>query len=577
MLVLSLLSTTHNTLRSRTPIQNDLRELWSLFDFIFPGRLGTLPAFEAEFAVPIKRGGYSNASPMQVQLAYRCSLVLRDLINPYLLRRLKKDIKEVNRMPGKTEQVLFCRLSSKQRRMYEEFLRSDEVMGVMRGSANLLGAVTTLRKICNHASLVANNDGSIHPSLQDDSSSSEDEFDDEDDAIADQSGKLQVLSKILPLWKQQGHKVIIFTQWRKMLNIIERFTNMQGWNYARMDGNTNVAARQRLVDKFNIDESYFCMLMTTKTGGVGLNITGANRVLLYDPDWNPQTDAQARERAWRFGQKRDVTVYRLITAGTIEEKIYQRQIFKTALSNQVLQDPKQRRLFSQKDLKDLFTLKADTKDITETGEITRGKGVVDVNIPDAAAASENNDEEQPSNNNTLEVVMKSKGLCGVFDHDFVENASSKKKSMSQIEMEDDAKKTALKAMASLQESSRNLDRFTPTWTGSDETRQPPSAAVGASTKMASSSALLANLQQKRMQIASSGQRETNESDAESKKYSELLLRLRNYLRRRASNGGGPTTRELLKEFKDVPDSDAAVFRKMLKSIAVIKNGQWILQ
>ena len=541
-----------------------------MFDFIFPGRLGTLPAFEAEFAVPIKRGGYSNASPMQVQLAYRCSLVLRDLINPYLLRRQKKDIKEVNRMPGKTEQVLFCRLSSKQRRMYEEFLKSDEVMGVMRGSANLLGAVTTLRKICNHTSLVANANGSIHSSLHDDSSSSSDEFYEEDDAIADQSGKLQVLSKILPLWKQQGHKVIIFTQWRKMLDIIERFANMQGWNYARMDGNTNVASRQRLVDKFNNDESYFCMLMTTKTGGVGLNITGANRVLLYDPDWNPQTDAQARERAWRFGQKRDVTVYRLITAGTIEEKIYQRQIFKTALSNQVLQDPKQRRLFSQKDLKDLFTLKSDTKDITETGEITRGKGVVDVSIPDSDDASENNDEQQQKSN-TLEVVMKSKGLCGVFDHDFVENSSKKKKSISEKEMEDDAKKTALKKMTSLQASTKNHDKFTPTWTGSNETKQPSVAASsGAAAKMASSSALIANLQQKRMQIATSVQSNTSES-TDSKKQSELLRRLRVYLRR------SPTTRELLKEFNDVPDSDAAVFRKMLKSLAAVKNGQWILK
>ena len=89
--------TPHRLLMSGTPIQNDLRELWSLFDFVFPGRLGTLPAFEAEFADPIRRGGYSNASPMQVQLAYRCALVLRDLINPYLLRRQKKDIKEVSR------------------------------------------------------------------------------------------------------------------------------------------------------------------------------------------------------------------------------------------------------------------------------------------------------------------------------------------------------------------------------------------------------------------------------------------------------------------------------------------------
>ena len=147
-------------------------------------------------------------------------------------------------------------------------------------------------------------------------------------------------------------------------------------------------------------------------------------------------------------------------------------------------------------------------------------------------------------------------------------------------MEHDAKKTALKAAVSLQESSKNVTLFTPTWTGSDETRQPTFAAAGAggpSTKMTSSSALLANLQQKRMQIAASSKKETNEADVGSKKQGELLLRLRKYLRRKASNGGGPTTRELLKEFKDVPDSDAAVFRKMLKSIAVIKNGQWILQ
>ena len=178
-----------------------------------------------------------------------------------------------------------------------------------------------------------------------------------------------------------------------MLSIIEQFTIQQGWKYCRLDGNTNIASRQKLVDKFNEDASYFCMLMTTRTGGVGLNITGANRVLLYDPDWNPQTDAQARERSYRFGQKRDVTVYRLITAGTIEEKIYQRQIFKTALTNSVLQDPKQRRLFSQKDLKDLLTLKPDTNEVTETGTITKGGGVVEMNTSGKSSETENGDEE----------------------------------------------------------------------------------------------------------------------------------------------------------------------------------------
>ncbi|KAL7542684.1 hypothetical protein ACHAXR_011990 [Thalassiosira sp. AJA248-18] len=577
------LRTPHRLLLSGTPIQNDLRELWSLFDFVFPGRLGTLPAFEAEFADPIKRGGYSNASPMQVQLAYRCALVLRDLINPYMLRRQKKDVKEVNRMPGKTEQVLFCRLSSNQRSLYEEFIRSDEVMGVMRGSVNLLKAVTVLRKICNHPDLVVGPNGD---SMFDDanSSSSDDDFFDQD-KLADRSGKLQVLSKILPLWHKQGHKVIIFTQWKKMLTIIEQFAVQKEWKYCRMDGNTNIASRQKLVNKFNTDASIFCMLMTTRTGGVGLNITGANRVLLYDPDWNPQTDAQARERAWRFGQKRDVTVYRLITAGTIEEKIYQRQIFKTALTNQVLQDPKQRRLFSQKDLKDLFTLKADTKnDITETGELTKGGGVVEMRASsDKTTEAETADKKLADNNDTLDAVMKTKGLCGVFDHDFVENASAKKKPMSVVEMEENARKVAMKAALALRESSENQNRFEPTWTGSDETKQfggASSAGVvsaAGGNKMASSSSLLANLQNKRMQIASSVNPATSGSQTDAdKKYSGLLLRIRKYIRRMSSNGG-PTTRDVLNEFKDVPDSDAAVFRSMLKSVAVVKSGRWILR
>jgi DNA excision repair protein ERCC-6 len=211
----------------------------------------------------------------------------------------------------------------------------------------------------------------------------DDDFsDDGPNSFVNRSGKLQILSKILPLWKKEGHRVLIFCQTRQMLTLIERFVQRRNLTFRRMDGNTAVGARQGLVDRFNNDpyvrsrkegrrcapppcsrflrahpRSIFGMLLTTKTGGVGVNFVGANRIILFDPDWNPQTDKQANERAWRFGQKKDVTVYRLITAGTIEEKIYHRQIFKTALSNKILQDPRQRRLFSHNDLKDFFTLK----------------------------------------------------------------------------------------------------------------------------------------------------------------------------------------------------------------------------
>ena len=292
---------------SGTPIQNDLRELWSLFDFCFPGRLGTLPAFELEFADPIKRGGYANASKMQVQLAYRCALTLRDLINPYMLRRQKKDIKEVEKMPGKTEQVLFCRLTARQRAMYEAYLSSDEVIRVLAGNAQCFRSITILRKLCNHPDLICNPDKVSYENFvskngiidyDSNDSSSEDEcfepLDATEEAIETRSGKLEVLSKILPLWHKQGHRVLIFSQTRQMLNILQTFVSSCGLKFLRLDGNTGVNSRQNLIDKFNSDESIFGMLLTTRTGGVGVNLTGANRIVVYDPDWNPQVDAQSR-------------------------------------------------------------------------------------------------------------------------------------------------------------------------------------------------------------------------------------------------------------------------------------------
>ncbi|OEU20833.1 SNF2_N-domain-containing protein [Fragilariopsis cylindrus CCMP1102] len=559
--------TPHRLALSGTPIQNDLRELWSIFDFVFPGRLGTLPAFETEFATPIKKGGYSNASPMQVQLSYRCALILKDLINPYLLRRLKKDIKEVQRMPGKKEQVLFCRLSDCQRSMYEAFLQSDLVKKVFRGSVQLLGAITTLRKICNHPDLVSPPDefasDPFSESILDNYGSDDDDTSqkigdgtvDRYHELIERSGKLEILAKILPLWKKQGHRVLIFCQWRKMLDIIMDFVKSKGWKFGRLDGNTNVASRQRLVDTFNSDESYFGMLCTTRTGGVGLNLVGADRVILYDPDWNPQTDAQARERAWRFGQEREVTVYRMICAGTVEEKIYQRQIFKTALSNSVLQDSKQRRLFTHKDLKDLFSLKADNgsvatgaEGITETAELTKGDGYVD---PDDNEITANAKEQD--NGETMQSVLKSRGLAGIFDHDVVEG-NWKSKRASVREMEAKAKKLSREALQNLRQSVAPVNDL--------------GSRFGSSG--ARSNSILSSIAERNTEILNAG---TLSSADEIKQNTQLLKDLRNFVKTRV-----PTTNELLDTFSShVTSSDAAVFRRLLKSIATLKNGSWILK
>ena len=125
-------------------------------------------------------------------------------------------------------------------------------------------------------------------------------------------------------------------QTQSMLNLIEMMIKQLSYNYMRLDGSTAISKREGIISKFKEDDSVFIMLLTTRTGGVGISLTAANRVVIVDPDWNPQTDIQARERSWRIGQERDVTIYRLITRGTIEEKIYQRQIFKELLSNRIL-------------------------------------------------------------------------------------------------------------------------------------------------------------------------------------------------------------------------------------------------
>ena len=328
--------TKHRLLLTGAPMQNNLRELWSLFDFVHPGLLGTLPLFESQFVEPINVGGYVNANRLQVQMAYRCATVLRGVIEAYILRRLKKTV--MDQLPQKTEEVLFCRLTEVQRRKYNNYLNSDEIDSVLDGTRRSFRAIGILRKICNHPDLLE-----YHQPVRKHSYGS-----------YERSGKMKVLHHILPQWKDQGHKALLFSQTQQMLDILETYCQDCNYNYLRMDGNTPVNQRQQLVDKFNQDDeisngdssnAIFLFLLTTRVGGLGVNLIGANRVILFDPDWNPSVDVQARERAWRIGQKRRVTIYRLITSGTIEEKVYHRQIFKTFLANRVLKDPRQQRFF----------------------------------------------------------------------------------------------------------------------------------------------------------------------------------------------------------------------------------------
>ncbi|ODQ46133.1 hypothetical protein PICMEDRAFT_34718 [Pichia membranifaciens NRRL Y-2026] len=356
------LRTPNRIILSGTPIQNNLIELWSLFDFVFPGRLGTLPVFQRQFCVPINLGGYANATNVQVQAGYKCAVVLKDLVSPYLLRRVKTDV--AKDLPKKTEMVLFCKLTPEQRRLYKKFIDSADLKRILEGKRNALFGIDMLRKICNHPNLVDLNlkDKKITklPSIEE---------------LSSKSGKIQVVMALLELWKREDRKTLIFTQTKQMLNILQQLLDLLnessegGYKYMRMDGSTPIIQRQSLVDQFNLNPQYKVFLLTTRVGGLGVNLTGASRVIIYDPDWNPSTDMQARERAWRLGQKQDVAIYRLIMASSIEEKIYHRQIFKQFLTNKILKDPKQKRFFKMTDMYDLFTLGDDDVKGTETADL----------------------------------------------------------------------------------------------------------------------------------------------------------------------------------------------------------------
>ncbi|KAI8971092.1 SNF2 family N-terminal domain-containing protein [Pilobolus umbonatus] len=478
-LAIKRFKTPHRLILSGTPIQNNLKELWSLFDFIFPGRLGTLPVFQTQFSVPINIGGYANASNIQVQTAYKCACVLRDLINPYLLRRMKVDV--ASDLPKKNEQVLFCKLTPTQRECYLQFIHSKDMDAILERRHHVLYGIDIVRKICNHPDLV---DISKNEQLP-------------DYGAPEKSGKMVVVRALLNMWKQQDHKVLLFCQTRQMLDILEKMVQSMKLSFLRMDGSTAVGQRMLLVNEFNLRPSIFVFLLTTKVGGLGLNLTGADRVILYDPDWNPSTDMQARERAWRLGQKKDVTIYRLMMNGTIEEKIYHRQIYKQFLTNKILKDPKQKRFFDVSNLRSLFTLASEDAVGTETGELFQGSEIK-YDTPNKSKkrkrkerdeekklrlmegvnsleqyVGERLEEEEESNrrkdrkeadDNVLKNLFEMTGIQSALKHDQIMESASH----DSVFIEQEANLIAERAAAALKESRRQRKLVSigiPTWTG----------------------------------------------------------------------------------------------------------------
>ncbi|KAL2478366.1 Protein CHROMATIN REMODELING 24 [Forsythia ovata] len=364
---------------SGTPLQNNLKELWALFNFCCPELLGDKKWFKDKYEHYINRGNEKNASDREKRIGSAVAKELRECIQPYFLRRMKSEVfRDDTTLSKKNEIIVWLRLTRLQRLLYEAFLKSEIVISACDGSP--LAALTILKKICDHPllltkraaedvlegmdSLVGQEDRGVAEKLAMHIADVADKFDfiEKHDVSCKISFIQSLLGDLLP----KGHKVLIFSQTRKMLNLIQESLMSSDYKFLRIDGTTKASDRAEIVKDFQEGRGAPIFLLTSQVGGLGLTLTKADRVIVVDPAWNPSTDNQSVDRAYRIGQKKDVIVYRLMTCSTVEEKIYRKQVFKGGLFKSATEHKEQIRYFSQQDLRDLFSLPKQGFDISLT-------------------------------------------------------------------------------------------------------------------------------------------------------------------------------------------------------------------
>ncbi|KAF9580599.1 DNA-dependent ATPase protein rad54 [Lunasporangiospora selenospora] len=381
---LNELNVQRRVILSGTPVQNDLSEYFSLLNFANPGLLGSTAEFRKNFELPILRGRDSEATDREQEVSNQKLAELSSVVSRFIIRRTNDILSKY--LPTKFEHVVFCKLAPMQLGLYSHFINSKSIQRLLRGNGSQpLKAIGLLKKLCNHPDLLDLPDdlegcesilppdyilkGSKKQTTSRGGVLVQSEF----------SGKMLVLERMLAkIRNETNDKIVLISNYTQTLDIFEKLCRQNQYGVLRLDGTMTINKRQKLVDRFNNPDGHeFVFLLSSKAGGCGLNLIGANRLILFDPDWNPAADQQALARVWRDGQKKDCFVYRFIATGSIEEKIFQRQSHKQSLSSCVVdEDQDVERHFSQENLRQLFQFNADTE-CCDTHETFKCKRCVD--------------------------------------------------------------------------------------------------------------------------------------------------------------------------------------------------------
>ncbi|ODV89581.1 hypothetical protein CANCADRAFT_13489, partial [Tortispora caseinolytica NRRL Y-17796] len=359
---LNMVKTPRRIILTGTPIQNDLAEFYCMVDFVNPGFLGTYQAFKKRYETPIFRSRQTNASSFQIMEGKEALQDLANETSAYIIRKRSSVL--LKHLPPRSEYVVFCAPSNEQkllfRRIIQDLVGSTSYDSLLE-SGDFLKWILYFRKLSTAPCLLTRGSGVTEDFVNDPSLRH---------ALASTSGgKLVFLKHFLTkLLQKTEEKVVLVSNFTKTLDVLEGLITSIGATFLRLDGSTSAKDRIKLINDFNRTDSKtsFAFLLSAKSGGAGINLVGASRLFLVDSDWNPAGDLQAMARIHRDGQKRPVYIYRLLCTGTIDEKIYQRQLSKLGLSDSLV-DEKESSLvsmFSSEDLKDLFSFDDSTKSLT---------------------------------------------------------------------------------------------------------------------------------------------------------------------------------------------------------------------